>query len=110
MAIRIGALRNLVSIQAETTTIDPTTGKRTVTWATVEQAWASIDPVDRREAWQYSQVEIRATHHVIMRYTSTLTLKHRLLWGSRVLQISKIRIPREIGEVLEIVAWELPAP
>lgn len=104
--IGIGSLRQVMTIQNEVTTISAE-GKRIITWVDAETIWADIQPIGRAEEFQYTTLEVRTTHKIIMRYTPTLTPTSRLLWGTRILTVSRIRNLGEQNIKLEVLAWEL---
>lgn len=92
--MRAGSLRHVVTVQAVTETRSAT-GDPTPTWATVSgglHCWAEIAAVGGQERMAADTLASEATHTVTMRYRPdlTLTTKHRLLWGSRVLNVRRV--------------------
>lgn len=81
-----GKLRHRVEIQHATATADAQ-GGQTKTWATVDRAWASIEPLGSRDRFWTSQMPVWCTHNVTMRYSPNITPQSRILLGSRVLNI-----------------------
>lgn len=104
----IGRLRHRVSVQVVSQVVDGA-GGTTDTWTTASTVWAAIEPASARDVERVFGAELHApiTHLVTMRYLSGLTHKHRLLFGSRVLQIRGMQNPDERNEWWIVAAEEL---
>lgn len=106
MADTIGAMRERVSIQVETQTPDGG-GGYTLGWTTLATVWARVRPISGREALQAQQLESAVQYRVTIRtFPGLAAARHRLLWGSRPLNILAIRNPDEHGVYMEIDAAE----
>ncbi len=93
---RAGKRRHLLQVQAPTQVQD-SCGDTSSTWATAVTRWASVEPSGGSETEQAGKTISGVTHTVEMRYYAGLTPKHRLLWGTRVLQIEGAVNTEEIG-------------
>ncbi|AGW13817.1 phage head closure protein [Megalodesulfovibrio gigas] len=87
--LRAGQLRHPVMVQANTPTQDAG-GEWGAAWADVGLAWADIDDVRGQESRLAMENQGYVTHKIKIRPFAGLTIKHRILWGSRVLNISHI--------------------
>ena len=102
--IRAGQLRHSVAIQSATESRD--SYDVDFAWATVATVRASISPLSGTESIVADQEQATATHKVVMRYWSGLTTSHRLLWGSRVLEIQSIVDVDERNRRIELLCKE----
>lgn len=96
-----GALRQRIIIQTGTPT-DDDRGGATIAWSTHVTAWASVNPINAREAFTHGRVEGSVTHRVRLRYQAGITPKMRVLWGTRVLLIMGVRNEGEMNRWLEL--------
>lgn len=97
-----GDLRHRVQLQSAA---DPTDGTTNPTYTTYATVWAAVHYVAGREIMR-TGVQGVATHKVTMWYRNELTPKHRLLWGTRQLNILSVGDPRGDRRVLELVCQE----
>lgn len=93
-AVGIETLRERVTIQQVTQAADTMGAAGTESWAniaTVPIVWAAVEPLSGREFFEAQRVAADVSHRVRLRYrddyTTVLTPKHRLRWGSRTLDI-----------------------
>ena len=103
--IRAGSLRHRVEIQSVTDSASAF-GDVSQSWSTVTTVWASIEPLKAREAFEAQQTKTRVSHRVEIRYISGVTTKHRLVYGSRTLNINSVLNPGERNERLVLVCTE----
>ena len=103
--MRIGTLRHRVEIQ-EAVESRTTSGAVTKAWSTKDTVWASVRPVNAREAAQAKQAYGTITHAVTLRYTDDLTTADRLVFGDRVLNILGVINPEERNITLELLCLE----
>ena len=87
--LRSGELRHRVRIQARASGVG-SRGESTGDWADVAQRWASIVTLSGDELERARQRMPEARLQVRIRYLAELTTRHRLLFGSRVLQIGHV--------------------
>ena len=94
-----------ISIEAESRVSDGA-GGFTKSWAVTHSAWAYIAPVSGQERWRAQQMETPITHKIIMNYQSGITTAHRIVYDSRVFNISEVLNIEENNIMLEIMAIE----
>lgn len=73
-------------------------GGVTLTWSTYATRWGSIQTISGAEGVVGAGVQSDATHEVRMRYDSALSglvPRHRLLFGSRVMDVVTVSKPAE---------------
>lgn len=92
--MRAGILRHRVIIQAKTESRDAQGGV-TYNWTNDQTRWAEVRPLEGRELWQARQAQMQATLRCSMRHYAGLTTQHRMIFGSRVLNIESVT---NIGE------------
>lgn len=102
-----GRLRQQVAIQARTRTSDGQ-GGATDSWVTLTAGtvWAAIEPASGAEVFAAHQLQQRVTHKVTLRYREEITTAHRLLYGSRVLNIRSVLNPEERQRYLVVMVEE----
>ena len=88
--MQAGRLRKRIVIQTNTATQDAA-GQPIASWANTTTRWMAIEPLSGRELLQAQALAATATHRVRMRYYSGLTVRHRLKYGTRYLEINAIR-------------------
>lgn len=101
----IGPMRNRLAIQSRTTTKD-SYGAAVESWSTAATVWGRIEPLSGRELWQAQQVRPDVSHKVTLRAYAGLTPRHRLLFGSRVFEISSVLNIDERGRFMVCVCIE----
>lgn len=107
--IRAGELRDRVTLQRFTTTLDPKWGAAPG-WEAVDALWASVTPIGSKETFAQQGVSTSITHRVVIRYRADVTTKHRLIYrGSRKLDIVGVHDPDGRRRELVIDAREHPA-
>lgn len=74
-------------------------------WATTATVWALVEPIQGTESPLYNSQWPSATHAVTMRYYA-LTPRHRLLFGSRVLEVSGAINLQEAGIMVRAYCQE----
>lgn len=111
IALDIGRLRHRLTIQVNTPSYAST--GTTDSWAAVSDAysdggvvWGRIDRLRGYEAVEARQVNSRTTHRVTIRYNSSLTPKHRLLFGSRAFYVTGVVDIDERNAVQVVDCWE----
>jgi SPP1 family predicted phage head-tail adaptor len=105
--MRAGTLRHLVTVQKNTPTTSGT-GDRVDAWTAVGGKVSScVKFLTGRELYVAQQVNAEATISVCIRYRSDLVAKqHRLLYGSRVLNIVNVA-PDERHREVELLCVEV---
>lgn len=105
--MRAGKLRHRVRIQVATESISQS-GSVSTDWRNVESRWAEISPIAGGEQVQGEQRIASKTHQVRLRYFDGLTTQHRLLFGTRVLEIVSINTIDEIKREMVLDCRETP--
>ena len=103
--MKIGDLRHLIALQAYTDTVDDY-GKTIRSWQTYATPWAQITPVSNSESVNGLQLNSSTTHAVMIRYRPDVQANHRILFGSRILNIQGVRNLDETNIALGIVCQE----
>lgn len=90
--MRVGTYRNKVSLQNATTAKNASTGQQTKTWSTAATQMARISPVQGRAYFQAQGDRAEITHEIRTRYNPdiTLTIRDRVLFGSRTFEIRSL--------------------
>jgi SPP1 family predicted phage head-tail adaptor len=81
-------------------------GEATGSWATDNTVWAAIEPVNGSERDIGEGKTGIVSHRVVMRYTSDVSPKKRLLFGSRVLNIDSVLNVDERDERMSLFCVE----
>lgn len=109
--VSAGELRHRIQIQAATEAANAL-GELTPTWAKINggDRWAKIEPValvaQRREYVDGPQVLADVTHRITMRYMSGITVRHRIVYGTRTFGIQMVIDPDETQTTLELLCKE----
>ena len=103
--MRAGRLRHRLKLQEATETRDGH-GGITRGWVTYSVRWASVEPLRGQELFAAQQINAEITHRVRLRYCDDLTASHRLVFGSRSLNILSILNPEERNRELEVMCKE----
>lgn len=94
--MRAGELRDRVQIQADVSRVDldaDAYGDVPERWETVAERWADVTQQEGRENWQADQSRPDVTVEVRIRYFAGLSPRHRLLFGSVVLNVGSVIDP-----------------
>ena len=101
----IGQLRRRVQLQSPTDSPD-SYGQPTRSWVTYATVWAQVVPLAADEVSIANQQGLTITHRVTIRHRTDVSAEHRVLLGSRELNIKGLRNLDERGIVLELDAEE----
>lgn len=95
--MRVGSYRHKVLLQNATTTKNASTGQQTKTWRTAATQMASIAPVQGRAYFQAQGDRAEITHEIRTRYNPdvTITIRDRVVFGSRTFEIRSVINERE---------------
>lgn len=103
--MRAGRLRHLVTIQQQTGTIDDY-GHPTASWETLDQVWASIEPLSGDERLTLD-IEGQAVNvKILARNLSTVTPDMRVTWNGHTYDIRAVIRPYERGIEMELLCEE----
>jgi SPP1 family predicted phage head-tail adaptor len=101
----IGQLRHRVQLQAEVLTPDGY-GGAAKTWDTVDTVAASVEPLSGREFFQAQQTQSSVSHKITIRHRADTTSSLRILFGTRVFDISSVLNPDERNRWMVLMATE----
>ncbi len=91
-AVPIGRLRQRVRLEASVVT--PTEGGAALaSWMAVATLWAEVVPLSGDELVESDRRQGRVTHRVSLRYRGDVTTSHRLVLGTRILDIRSVMTP-----------------
>ncbi len=91
--MQIGKLRSRIQIQSVDNSSRNALGEPVEAWSTITDGtvWAQIQPIVGNEAFLAEQVNSTVTHKITIRSLSTVTAKHRVLFGDRIFDINSVR-------------------
>ena len=102
--ITSGAMRERVTIQRPVES-QSSFGETTLSWEDEGTVYASVMGVRAADYFAAQQAGVLVTHRIRIRFFPGLTHQHRLIWRSRVMEISSV-LERETRSVHEILARE----
>ena len=83
-------------IRLEQPIVTPTEGGAAqITWLPIATVWAEVVPLAGRELVAFDQRQGRLSHRVSLRYRSDITAAHRVVLGTRILDIRSVFTPDE---------------
>jgi len=102
---RIGALRHRIDLEAPIRTNDGG-GGASVTWSTLAEIWASIEPMNGQESVLGDGLASRISHEIVVRHRSGLEPSMRFRLGARVFEIKAVLDIDERGRMLRCLCRE----
>lgn len=102
MIMGAGALRHFVELQKPTASQDDF-GEELQSWSGYAKVWASIEPLKGRELFAAQQISAETTIRVRLRYVADVASGHRVVYGTRILEINSIANPDERNKDLELM-------
>ena len=103
-----GRLNQRVTIQQPVLTADGH-GGNAVTWALRGVCSALVEPLSGREALQASQLTAVVSTGLTIWFRSDVSVKDRILVGSRTLEIESVFDPTGLREELRVLCSEVAA-
>jgi SPP1 family predicted phage head-tail adaptor len=103
--MKAGDLRRRIEIQTNTPVANGI-GELVDTWTTQATVWAEIEPLTGSRYFQAKQANADVTGIIRIRYRDGMLPTMRLLYGTRVLQIVSIMVPKECKRTLQIMYKE----
>lgn len=108
--MRAGTLRHRVTIQQRSTTTDAL-GQPTTTWSDVATVWADVSPLSGRELLAAQAARAQINGIVTIRYQRQFSdpvamAARRILYGSRILNITASRDVDEMHQLIELTYTE----
>lgn len=80
--MRIGKLRNWLTVQRKSSTRDTDGGER-VEWSTVTSVWGAIEPGRNREYWGSEQIQAETGVRIRVRYPLDVLPQDRITSGGK---------------------------
>ena len=105
--VNIGELREVVAIQSNSVVPDDF-GQEIKTWATDATVRASVMPLTGKERFESAQVAPEVTHKITIGHGATVTAESRIVFETRIFNISSVINVEERDILLEIAAIESP--
>jgi SPP1 family predicted phage head-tail adaptor len=105
LPLKIGDLRHYIELQSYNDFTD-VYGKTVRTWETYATVFAQVTPTSNSESINGLQLNSSTTHAVMIRYRDDVQSNHRILFGSRILNIQSVRNLDEMKVALGIVCQE----
>lgn len=103
--MRIGNLKHKITLQSYSETQNDF-GEVIKGWVDFKAAYASIIPMSAKEYFN-GGVQAEATHKVECRYLKDITPKMRVLYGTRVFDITSVINIREENKTLQLICTEV---
>jgi SPP1 family predicted phage head-tail adaptor len=103
--MNVGKLRKRVQLQHLARNQD-SFGEAVPSYSTYATVWASVEPLQGRELEHAQQISAEVTHRVTIRYNAAVTPEHRVLYGTRILEIEAVINPEERNEYLVLMCKE----
>jgi len=100
-----GRLRKRLAIQSASESQNAH-GDTVFSWSTDDTVWGQIVPLSEKEVFAAKQVDVNATHRVIIRAYSGLTASMRILYGTRVFNIVGVKDIEEKGTKMHVLVKE----
>jgi len=103
--IYAGQLRNMVQLQSYSASTGDR-GQAVRTWSTYATVPAAVEPLAGRKLELARQLVETATHKVSIRFHPSLTVKDRIVFGSRILHIGNVNDAYSVGLSMELICTE----
>ena len=105
--VKIGDMRHRVQLQDFATSRDDYGGEIR-TWTTYATVWAEVKYISGKEIEHADQISGIATHRIVIRYDSRVTVKDRIVFKSRNFEIAAPpQNPSELNEFLILMCKEV---
>lgn len=105
--MQAGKLRQRVSLQSVAWNRN-TYAEPVATWTTYATRWAEVLDLSGRELQQAQQVNAEVSVGVNIRWMDGVEPSHRVIFGSRTLEIVSVRDPENLGVKLQLLCVESP--
>lgn len=101
-----GELRKRITIQQRSGSTQDGFGSPITTWGTYATVWAAVRPLSGRELIAAQAVQSEISHQVTLRYRSGITTAMRVLFGSRIFNITAVLDENEAHEKITLLCTE----
>jgi SPP1 family predicted phage head-tail adaptor len=102
-----GKLTSKITIQRDCGKTRDAHGQPVENWEQFHECWAQIKPTSGRERYIDQQLLAEATHEVAIRYKAGITPKMRVLYGSRIFDITVVHDIEERHVEMRLICKEL---
>lgn len=103
--MRVGKLRHKGEIQSCTETPD-SFGEPTKGWVKLYDVWCDIKPLNGTEKYVSAEKHATSTHQVIIRYSSGISPKMRLVSRGRTFEIKSAFNVNEKDRMMQLIVEE----
>lgn len=103
--MKIGKLRHKASIEAYTEAVN-SFGEAIKTWVKVSDIWCSIKPLNGNEKYVSAEKHATATHQCITRFIDGIDPKMRVVYGTRIFEITAPMNVNEESKMLQLILEE----
>lgn len=103
----VGALRERIALKCPITIDDGMGGQSVTKWKTVAEAWAEVKARGGGETLTASQPMAQATYTISMRYRADISVRDRLEWRERELEVHAVLDKDGRRRWLELVCGEI---
>lgn len=100
--MRAGTLNQRVTLQSKSATRD-SMGNEVITWATVAELWAGVEPIRGREFVSLRSGQSDLTTKITIRYRAGVTPLMRILHEGAVYDVREVINPRSKNDSLELM-------
>src|SRR5690606_16557381 len=87
MALQAGRLRHKVQLQEPQTTQDPNTGEMVVTWVTIAEPWAAVEPASVSAFIAAAAAQSEVKGQIVRGRRSGINATRRFVHGGKAYQI-----------------------
>ncbi len=87
--MRAGELRHRIDLQSPSKTRN-SVGEEVITYATVAAVWARVETLNGREYLDQQRAGASLTHKIKIRNRSDVGPTWRVVWGTRIFEISAV--------------------
>jgi len=102
-----GPMRHRVTLQVNTP-VASTTNQQIASWAEVNTYWAEVKVINGVEAVNADRLRASTTYEVTFRYVGVISpVTHRLVYDSRILNITAVENVDERNRMLKIQCVEV---
>lgn len=97
MALQAGRLRHKVQLQEPQTTQDPNTGEMVVTWVTIAEPWAAVEPASVSAFIAAAAAQSEVKGQIVIRKRSDINATMRFVHRGKAYQILGLLDDKESG-------------
>ena len=99
-------MRQRIRLQRATIARDET-GAEVKTWSTYDEVWAEFLSSTAKELYRAKQANAEVTHGIRIRYRPRVEFTDRVLYGTRVLDITDVQDPQERHVEILLICKEI---